>query len=201
MIRWTKCTILLPLLTAVSACSSPAPEPTTYLLRGETPSGNVRLERPVRAGVRRVNVAPYLTADLGIVVDTKPVEVRAAHLHQLAEPLDRGLRALLRQTISDALGFEVEGQLSERGAWDYTIDIDVQTLHGTMSGAAVIDAYYAIASHAAGGDTSEYRFSKSEPLAEEGYAALVAAEKALAQDLGTAIADALRAQMTPEDTE
>ena len=183
---------VLAFLALLVACSSPAPNPTYYLMRGEAPEASGRLDGPIRVGLGRLIVAPYLLSNPGIVVETAPGEVRAARQHQWAEPLDAGLRWFLHAEIARAIGHEVGGGLVDLKDWDYTIDVYVARFHGTMSGSALLEGSYVIRPSAKSEELREYRFSKSQPLSAEGYAALVAAEQSLASELAASIAEALR---------
>ena len=189
--RSTSIVLTLVAAALIAACSSPAPETTYYLLRGDLVEGKGRVDTGVRVGLGRVAVAPYLRASPGIVIETAPGELRAAAWHQWAEPLDAGLRLFLRGEISRAFGHEVEG-LTDRSGWDYRIEVYVRRLHGTMSGTALLEAAYVILSADDSKRLREYRFSKSEPLSAEGYAALVAAQRRLATELAESIAADLR---------
>jgi len=188
----THCAALASLALLV-ACSSPAPNPTYYLMRGEANETSGRLEGPIRVGLGRLIVAPYLLSSLGIA----PGEVQAARQHQWAEPLDAGLRWFLRAEIARAIGDEVGGGLVDLNDWDYTIDVYIARFHGTMSGTALLESTYVIRPTADSEQLREYRFSRSKPLPDEGYAALVATERSLASELGASIAEALRELMAP----
>jgi len=177
------------------ACSSPAPEPTSYLLRGEASEASGLLDDSSRVGLGRLIVAPYLLSSQGIVVESAPGVVHAARRHRWAEPLDAGLRWFLRAEIAKGLGDDVAAGLVPRQDWDYTIDIYIAQFHGTMSGTAILEATYLIRPAADPKAVREYAFSKSQPQSEEGYAALVAAEQSLAGELGMAIAESLRELM------
>ena len=166
------------IVALVAACSSPAPEPTLYLLRGEASVSSGRVEAQLRVGIGRIIVAPYLLSSRGLVVETAQGEVRAARLHQWAEPLDTGLRWFLRGEIARALGYEVGGGLVDRGDWDYAIDVYVGRLHGTMSGSALLEGAYVIRSLSDTEPLRDYLFSKSFPLDTEGYRAMAAKERA-----------------------
>ena len=175
------------------ACSSPAPEPRYYLMRGEaSAAGSGRLDAPIRAGLGRLIVAPYLLSSKGVIFEVASGEVRPARGHQWAEPLDAGLRWFLRAEIGRVLGDEVGMGLVDRQDWDYTIDVFIARFHGTMSGTALLEATYAIRPAADSKPPREYQFSESRPLAEAGYAGLVAAQQGLAGELGAAIAQALQ---------
>jgi uncharacterized lipoprotein YmbA len=176
----------------VAGCSTPPPEPAYYLLRGGSSEGVGEIEGDLRVGLGRIIVAPYLLMSPGLVVETAPGEVRPARLHQWAEPLDSGLRWFLRSEIARALGWEVGGGLVDRGDWEYTIDVYIARLHGTMSGSALIEAVYVIRPMAGAGPLRDYRFSKSLPLADDGYPALAQANLQLIAELAHAVAGSLR---------
>lgn len=123
---------------------------------------------------------------------TEGREVRAARRHEWAEPLEDGLRAFLRGEISAALGYEVSAREASGILWDYTVEVSVERLHGSMSGTAVLDAGYRIRPQPGRGEVVEGRFSRTAPLRREGYSGLVDAEVGLARELARAIAASLR---------
>jgi len=180
----------LVLLLLVACAGSSAPR-TQYLLRAAAPERAERLEVPVRVGLGRVAVAPYLD-QAGIVVQTEQRQVQAAHGHEWAEPLEASLRTFLRAEMSEALGYDVSVSPSSSLPWDYTVDVYVDQLHGTMAGTAWLDASYRITPRTAAGEVAEYRFSRSAPLPREGYPGLVDAEADLVRQLAQAIAASLR---------
>ena len=189
-------------VTLLVACSSPVPEPTSYLLRGEASQASGSLDGSTRVGLGRLLVAPYLLTSQGIVVESAPGVVQAARQHQWAEPIDAGLRWFLRAEIGRGLGNEVGAGLVDRTGWDYTVDVYIAQFHGTMSGTAILEATYLIRPTADSSAVREYVFSKSQPQSDEGYAALVAAEQSLAAELGAAIAESLQELMAqPEPVE
>jgi uncharacterized lipoprotein YmbA len=173
------------------ACAGSSDLRTQYLLHSESAERSGRVEAPVRVGLGRVAVAPYLDQS-GIVVQTEAGQVQVARQHQWAEPLDAGLRSYLRAEMSEALGYDVSGRPANLDHWDYTVDVYVDRLHGTMAGTAVLDASYWITPRPGAGDVARYRFSRSVPLAREGYPGLVDAEADLARQLAQAIAASLR---------
>lgn len=177
------------LLLLVACASSPATQ-TLYLLHPEPALESGRVKAPRTVGLGRVAVAPYL-AQTGIVVQTEPGQLQVARLHHWAEPLDAGLRSLLRAEMSRALGYEVRDGRGGRADWEHTVDVYVDRLHGNMAGRAVLDASYRITPRAGGGDVVEYRFSSSVPLPREGYPGLVDAQADLARQLARAIAGSL----------
>ena len=173
------------------ACAGSSVPPTQYLLRAEPVEQSGRVEAPVRVGLGRVTVAPYLDQS-GIVVETEAGQVQAAREHRWAEPLDAGLRSYLRAEMSETLGYDVSASPADGIPLDYTVDVYLDQLHGTMAGTAVLDAVYRITPRPGAGDVAEYRFSRSAPLPREGYPGLVDAEADLARQLAQAIAASVR---------
>lgn len=175
----------------VLACAGSTPTTTDYLLRSPAAAQSGRVDAPLKIGLEPVLVAPYLDR-AGIVVETESGQVRAARHHRWAEPLADGLRSYLRSEISAALGYEVSA--SQRGdlAWAYSIEVEIERLHGTMGGSAMMDASYRITRRGADAAVVEYRFRESTPLPREGYPGVVDAEAALAGKLARSIASALQ---------
>jgi len=173
------------------ACAGSSVPPTQYLLRAQPAEQSGRVEVPIRVGLGRIAVAPYLD-QFGIVVETEAGQVQPARQHRWAEPLDASLRSYLRAQISAALGYDVGAGPTDLDHWDYTVDVYVDRLHGTMAGTAVLDASYRITPGAGAGEVAAYRFSRSAPLPREGYPGLVDAEADLARQLAQAIAASLR---------
>lgn len=184
-----------PLLVAWMGCASAPPPVTYYLLRGDSAEGAGPIEVEARAGLGRVVVAPYLLGSRGLMVETQDGEVRPAALHQWAEPLDAGLRWYLRGQVATDLGHQMGGGLTDMLDWDYTVDVFVSRLHGTMEGRAGIEAVFVVRSSGSGEAPAEYRFARSVAIPEEGYAGLVEAERSLLRELAGMIADALRAEL------
>jgi len=178
---------LLTVLLAL-ACTSPTPTPTRYLLPADVPPGTVRVEPPVRVGLARVAVPPYL-GELGLVIETAPGQVRPARQHVWAEPLDTGLRRFLRIEISKALGHEIGSDPVRKARWQAVIDVGIDRLHGNLDGEALLVARWSIARK--GGETSDHRFAASQPLPRPGYPGLVDAEVQLLRQLAQAIAASL----------
>lgn len=185
---------IIALLSAglLAACAgSPPPPKNHYLLRADPPALAGRVEAPVSVGLRRVEVAAYLRQS-GLVVATGAHQVRPARFHLWAEPLDHGLRRYLRAEISNALGWDLSADLLQQRHWDYAVEVNVDQLHGTLDGEAILVASWRITRGSAAEQVAQLRFAHSEPLSEAGYAALVEAEIGLLRQLAAAIADSLR---------
>jgi len=182
--------VSLSLCSALLSCTATTPNRVQYLLRTQPASGTVRVESPVQVGLGNVAIAPYLRQP-GLVLATEVGKVRAAASPLWAEPLDSGLRSYLRAEVSRQLGYEISAARVDRLQWDYTIDVYVDRLHGTMAGTALLDASYRLTPREGGATAVEYRFSKTVGLPREGYSGLVEAETALLGELATAIAVSL----------
>ena len=180
---------LFSLLMLVVGCAGAPPERTEYLLRFDSPAPEQLVPHEPRVGLRGVTVADYLRQP-GLVVETGPNEVRPAQAHLWAEPLQDGLRIFLRAAITSILGEEVGMTTRRAQDWEQSVYVFVERFHGSMSGDAILVASFQI-TPAAGAPTREFRFSGSTPLESKGYAALVDAERRLAEELATAIASAL----------
>jgi uncharacterized lipoprotein YmbA len=182
-------------LIGLAACASAPPEITYYLLRPPVDEGSGPIDAPIRVGLGRVLVAPYLQRSNGIQIETREGEIRPAAHHVWAEELAAGVRWYLRAAVGERLGHQIGSGLTDRRDWDYTVDVFVERLHGSMTGQATLVASFVLR----GGSTEtgapevyEYRFAESTPLPDEGYAAVVEAEKTLLADFAGRIADALR---------
>jgi uncharacterized lipoprotein YmbA len=184
-------TALVLATSLLLGCAGATPERTLYLLRTEPVDASGRVEAPLSVGLDLVTVAPYLDQD-GIIVETDVGQVQAAREHRWAEPLDAGLRSLLRAGISRALGYEVSANVADRSTWAYTVDVNVDRMHGTMLGTAVLDATYRITPSPGAGEAASYRYARAATLTRKGYPGLVEAQQRLALDLATAIVESLR---------
>lgn len=161
------------------------PEPTDYLLR--VPAEAVTPPRGAPAfALGEVRVAPYLEQP-GIVLAQDDGVVRAARYHRWAEPLDASVRLVVAELAGAALGRPVARSAARSDAGPVVVDLTVDTLHGTADGRARIDAHWRVA-----GRTEAGRFTATEPLAEPGYPALVAAEYRLLEGLAAALVADLR---------
>lgn len=178
-------------LAGLIGCASPIPQETFYLLRSEAPDRVERLEPPLRIGLGRISVAPYLDRT-GLVVETDAHQIRTARYHHWAEPLDQGLRSFLRSEISRALGYAVSAGADRIDARDFRVDVAVDVLHGSLSGNAWLSGSWRVTRRPGGEEVGSYGFSRSVPLARGGYAGLVDAEIDLLEQLASAIAESLR---------
>jgi uncharacterized lipoprotein YmbA len=178
------------------ACASAPQVPTLFSLRAAEPAPSGRLDAPLAIVLERVEVAPYLQT-AGIVVETAAGQVRPARAYQWAEPLEAGLRSSLRARISSALGYPVSSSPAALANSSLSVVVHVDRLHGTMDGAALVEASFRITPLSSAEPPVEVHFSRVTPLENAGYAGLVEAEMELIDALAVEIADALRGLGAP----
>lgn len=185
-------TFALSLLLLVAACSAQPTRTTTYLLRADSDlqSGPTVPAEDIAFG--KLQIARYIDQP-GLVLQTGAGEVHVARYHQWAEPLRASLEGLLQAEISRQLGRDIhflpDGPVGTR------IDVIIDQLHGTADGEAVLVASWRL--RRAAGEDEVHRFVGSEPLARDGYPALVAAERQLLLRLAAGIAASLPAGGSP----
>lgn len=187
--------ISLGLLMLLTSCASAPPqEPQYYLLRSTAAATGANAD-PATVSLGRVRVAAYIDQS-GIVVETAPSTLRPARYHQWAEPLRDSLRPFLAVEISAALGRPVRAENYADTEWreqtDTLIDLQIDTLHGTDDGDALLVARWALIEPKQRMVLSEHHFERQAPLSSSGYGALVAAEQSLLRELAVAVADSLK---------
>ena len=174
-------------LSLLVACASKPPEYSTYLLRSDKSldSRPLMLTNDIYLGA--INVASYIDQP-GLVLDLGEGKMNVAKFNVWAEPLRVSLRPLISSEISTQLGFDVS-QYPQSNKQGRRVDITIDQLHGNDKGQAVLVALWTITE---GDIVSSYRFAETVMLKEDGYDALVAAEKSLLQQLAVAISGALK---------
>ena len=177
-------------LVLLLGCSSSPPERHFYLLRGEATGSGTSPAPAEMVGIGRVTIAAYLDR-AGVVVQTGSREIRPARYHEWGEPLDNGVRHYLRAELVDRLGYEVASDVIYRDAWDYRIDISIETLHGSLSNGAWINAGFVVSEVSGEKATVAGRVIEHERLTRDGYPGLVDAHTRLLDRLAAAIESAL----------
>jgi uncharacterized lipoprotein YmbA len=171
----------------LTACSTQPPQTATYLLRSEVPAGAEVALSDSGIALGNIRVANYIDQP-GLVLATGDGTIHAARYHVWAEPLQVSLRRYLATQVSDASGRDIAAVAGS--ATVTRIDVSVDQLHGTGSGAAVLVAYWNVASE---GASKAYRFSEQQALSGDGYDALVRAQETLLKRLAEAISASLPA--------
>ena len=171
-------------------CSSSPPERHLYLLRGDTTDSGTSSAPGVLVGIGRVTIPAYLDR-AAVVVQTGAREIRPARYHEWGEPLDNGVSHYLRSELVDRLGYEVGSDVILRDAWDYRIDVSIETLHGSLNAGAWINAGFVVSDVSGTKPTVEGRIIKHERLTRGGYPGLIDAHTRLLDQLAAAIESAL----------
>ncbi len=167
----------------VSACSTTPQTRSTYLLRSESQheSGPLQVGNEYLGDVK---VASYIDQS-GLVLELADGVVYVAKQHHWAEPLRTSLRELLSVEIAAATGRSL-GVPAKDGT---RVEVKVSQLHGDADGNAVLIAQWSLSSTEM---TQAYQFNQNLALEGTGYAALVAAERALLVQLARSIAAELK---------
>ena len=178
-------------VSAGLACARASPPQSLYLLRAEPVEARDSTQSAPTIGLGSLQVAAYLRQP-GLMLETGPNQVRPAQHHRWAEPLEDGVRRLLRAELSRALGSDVSADAVDRRRWETVVDVLIDQLHGRLNGRALLSASWRITRRDA--EPATHRFAGSAPLPREGYGGLVEAEIALIGQLAQAIARSLRTQ-------
>lgn len=190
----------------LSACFGGAKPQATqyYLLRTESSTfandssaAKVTPRQLAPIHLASVQVAPYLNQS-GLIMETDNQRIVAARYHQWSEPLNNSIPRFLSRSISDLYGAEITGPALSVSNAHTTIDIHIEQLHGQENGDVILEASWSLRPSVlpSGRSTTPqvFAFNDTLPLAEDGYDALVAAEKQLLTNLASAIAQSLPAQ-------
>ena len=174
-----------------TACASTVPTLQQYLLRSDTSSQYAVQNASAVVGIGLVTVASYIDG-LGLVLETRNGEVRAARDHQWAEPLRESLRTYLAREISAEAGQVIRSQRSGEVNWQRRIDIRIDELHGTANGESRLVAYWTVFDLDSRTIITENGFVETESLTDNGYGALVQSHKILLGKLAAAISATLK---------
>ena len=177
-------------LACLGACTTATPLPSYYLLRSELNEGTRALQIQAPFALGGLTIAPYIDQP-GMLLETAEGDLRPARFHLWAEPLRDGTRTLLMSAISNASGYDILPWQLNGDAQRFDIRID--QLHGTSDGQAKLVAHWWVYE---GEEVAEiFEFGCTEPLDQDGYGALAAAQQRLLLQL----ADAIAASLTPQD--
>ena len=192
--RWLLVTALL-VAALVAGCSArpPGEGRTQYLLASEPaasePTSGERLLR-----VKRIELARYLDVE-GVVMQTSDVAVRAARNHLWAEDLAAQLQRDLRLRLAERLdGVRVLSpnqrvRAPEREIMELTVIVD--RFQGRFDGYAVVGGQWQLLD-SQGEIQAGKRFQREQPLARDGYPALVESLREAWASVVAGIGNALR---------
>lgn len=184
----TKAITLCALIACLGlvGCTSAPPEHHEYLLRPLQLAPITGDKAAVL--LRPVSVAPYLD-QAGIVLETADTEIRVAKHHRWAESLDDAIGRFLQVGIGNRAGLQVEMAPLTTGTAVEVVTVRIDRLHGDANGAVRLVADWAV--EPADGPPRLYSFDQQARQSRDGYAALVATQAELLDQLAGAIADAL----------
>jgi uncharacterized lipoprotein YmbA len=176
----------LLLVVLLTGCAGKAIEPSYYLMRSDHDLETRALNPSKDFSMGSVVIASYIDQP-GLLMETMDGEIHSARHNLWAEPVYEGVRNQLMVEIAQAKGEDLLP--ANLGNTAIVLDIRVDQLHGTNKGTAKLVAYWWLRR---GKDVvAAYVFAEEEPLATDGYTALVAAEEVLLTQLANKIAATL----------
>jgi uncharacterized lipoprotein YmbA len=178
--------LVLILAVLLSACATTPSERATYLLRSDKGpvSGEVLSESNVYLG--GLTLANYISQQ-GIVLETAPGQIHEARFHQWAEPLSVSLRGFLGAEVSASLGQDLA--VKESSQRTVRLDVNIDQMHGTMEGEALLTAHWSITDS---NGSRRFRYVNTSVLKDDGYNALVIAQRHLLEQFALAISESLQ---------
>jgi hypothetical protein len=176
--------LLLPLL---AACTS-APK-SYYVL---TPEGPAPSGGGPGIGVGPVSIPAYLDRP-NLVFQESGNRLAIAESHRWAGDLENNIAAVIAANLGRRLstGNVRTYPWSDDGGLRHQVSIDIRQLHGTADGDAILEAAWRVYSLPDRRMTASKSWSATEPLADDGYDALAAAQSRLLARLATEISRSL----------
>lgn len=177
---------MLAVVALLAGCSTSAPLPSYYLLRGDIEEGTRILQAKAPFALGGLSIAPYIDQP-GMLLETENGDLRPARFHLWAEPLRDGAKTLLLTAISNASGHDIlPWQLNQTAT---RFDIRIDQLHGTYDGNAKLVARWWLYEGQSIGEVYEY--AGVQALTVDGYGALATAQQALLLELADEVAATL----------
>lgn len=176
-------------LLMLGGCLLPSNKETNfYYLKAMTISGTheIALSKPVRIGVQRVEIPPYLDRPQIVTVGNDSVELIVSEWNRWGE----NLSTLLQRTISEDISLYapnafVKPLLSSQEEFDYTVLIEMNKLNAQFNsdedGKVMLDAYWTVFN--ADGDTVFQQRTQMESGIKGSYEDLANRISSLVSDL------------------
>lgn len=182
---------LLAAATALILAACASRDPVAYYLL--TPEGPAPSKSGVGIGVGPVSVPAYLDRP-NIVFQQGPHEIAVAESHRWAGDLEDNIATVLAANLGRRLG---TGNVrtypwNDDDTMRYQITIEVRHFHANASGDAILQASWRSYAVRDGSILASRSWSGEEPLANDGYEALAAAQSRLLARLASEIATDLR---------
>jgi uncharacterized lipoprotein YmbA len=190
-------TVTLAALLSLAGCGSP-PKITYYTLAPSaygTPTVAARETALVSIAVGPVTL-PDLVDRPQLVVRSAENQVALLDQHRWAEPLKRQIPRVLAGHLSRLLGTpRVSVYPAGAGlSGDLRVRVDIQRFESVPGSEVMLEAFWSITPP--GGEARLGRSTLRVPVAETGYAALVAAHGVALQRLSEELAESIRARRT-----
>ena len=181
---------LILLAALCTSCAGQSPEVTEFLLRTDASPVRPAPDAATDVGIGIVTVASYID-DLGLVMESDQEAMQTARYNRWAEPLRESLLDFFAREISTAAGRAVGSRRLTEDNWKTRINIHIDQLHGTSDGRAKLVASWSVIDAESRTVLATGESADAEPLAGEGYPALVASQKTLLRQLAAEIAATL----------
>ena len=152
-------------------------------------------------GVGRISFPDYLKQH-GLVMQTDDHQIRAANYHLWGEPLEQGIRRVLFRHLSEAMpDFRIESRRANETQFDYRLDIELESFHGTAHGLVVLHGRWTVYAVEDRRRLASESFSFDRTLTDSGYQAMVEAQAGLLADLSRSLSTSVAvAIVDDEDT-
>jgi len=176
------------IIAALVSCAGPSKSFYVLTAEGPAPSGGGR-----GIGVGPVSLAEYLDRP-NLVFQQSSHQMAIAESHRWAGNLEQNIA----RVVATNLGRDLSTGNIRTYPWQtdeglrYQVTLDIRSLHGTAEGDAFIDAAWRIYSLPERRMIAQRSWSGNEPLENDGYEALVAAQSRLLGRLSREIATSMR---------
>jgi uncharacterized protein len=181
---------LFLLLAALFVAGCAQPNKKFYVL---TASGQVPSTSGVSIGVGPISLAEYLDRP-NLVISESPNQLAIVEDHRWAG----GLSASIARVMAADLGRQLNTGNTQTYPWlrddelRYQVTLDIRQLHSDSEGYAIIEAGWRVYQLPERTLKASRTFVDREPLAADGYTAMVAAQSRLLERLAQNIAPSLR---------
>ena len=159
-------------LLVMAGCASKTVQPTTYILPASTPEQHY-------SSALAVAIAPIRLTGLldnqGIVMELNDIEVYQARQHLWAEDIGIQLQQQLQQRLTLSLPHAqivAKGQPLQAGLPQREVRVSVNGFQGSYNGNAIVQGQWLLLGES-GQLLKQHNFRIEQPLAADGYPALV----------------------------
>ncbi len=180
-----------------AGCGGRSPATMYYAMQSDISApGTSNLSGNKEVALYKVDIPAYLDRNSIVSRDPDGVRLSIAEYHQWAEPVDRGVRRVLSETLAPVVlgnGGVLLASNDSTSSASIRVYVDIQRLDGTLNGDAVLSASFTVRDR----DEkvlSRGLFSESE-AAGQTYDSMVAAESRLLVKFGKSMAPRILSAM------